>query len=154
VQAVHCPAGHPNPPYAEPCRSCGRTIDDRRVALVPRPVLGVLRSTSGDVVLDGPVLIGRKPPEGVVVDGEPARVVRVPDPDTVLSRTHVEIRLVDWQVQVVDRDSMNHTYVVLPGQGPVQLRPGEPYPIPIGTVVSLGDAAHFTYEVATGDGGR
>jgi hypothetical protein len=75
-------------------------------------------------------------------------VVRLPDPDTVLSRTHVEIRLVDWQVQVVDRDSMNHTYVTLPGQGPTQLRPTEPFPIPVGTVVSLGDAVRLTYEVA------
>jgi hypothetical protein len=118
------------------------------VTSIPRPVLGVLRVEGGDdIVLDGPVLIGRKPTPGAVIDGEPARAVRIPDPDTVLSRTHVEIRLVDWQVQVVDRDSMNHTYVTLPGQDPTQLRPAEPFPIPVGTVVSLGDAVRLTYEV-------
>jgi hypothetical protein len=148
VQAVHCPAGHPNPPYGEACRVCSQPIADRSVTTIVRPVLGVLRPVAGeDIALDGPLLIGRKPTAGTLIEGEPARVVRLPDPDTVLSRTHLEVRLVDWQVQVVDRDSMNHTYVTVPGQAPTQLRPTEPYPIPVGTVVSLGDAVQLTYEV-------
>ena len=57
------------------------------------------------------------------------------------------MRLVDWQVQIVDRDSMNHTYVTVPGHAPTQLRPAEPFPIPLGTVVSMGDSVRFTYEV-------
>ena len=42
---------------------------------------------------------------------------------------------------------MNHTYVAVPGQAPIQVRPAEPFPIPLGTVVSLGDSVHFTYEI-------
>jgi hypothetical protein len=65
----------------------------------------------------------------------------------VLSRTHVEVRLVDWQVLVLDRDSMNHTFVHIPGHAPFQLRPAEPFPIPPATTVVLGAATGFTYEV-------
>ena len=151
IQAVHCPAGHPNPPYGERCRRCSNPIDDRAVTLITRPCLGELRFTDGTVVrLDQPVVLGRKPPAEPTVGGEPARSVRLDDPDTVLSRTHVEVRLVDWQVLIVDRDSMNHTFVEVPGHAPVQLRPAEPFPILLGSIVSLGDAVRCTYEVERG----
>ncbi len=152
VQAVHCPRGHPNPPYATSCRNCRRAITDRTVAVVPRPVIGRLRFEGGPLVpLDRPLLIGRKPPESSTILGEPAGAVRLPDPERRLSRIHAEVRLVDWQVQVVDRDSMNHTFVEVPGQSPVQLRPAEAFPIPIGTVVSLGQLVSFVYEVEQDD---
>jgi hypothetical protein len=148
VQAVRCPDGHPSPPYSDVCRRCGGTIIDRSVTIVPRPDLGRLRFENGPVVpLDRPLLIGRKPPTDAIVAGETARAVRLADPHMVLSRTHVEVRLVDWQVLVLDRDSMNHTFVHIPGQNPFQLRPAEPFPIPPGTTVVLGDATGFTYEV-------
>ena len=100
-------------------------------------------------MLDRPVLLGRKPAEDVAIGGEPARSVALPDPDKLLSRTHAEIRLVDWQVQVVDRDSMNHTFVEIPGRSAFQLRPADPSPIPPGTRVNLGDALTFTFDAKT-----
>jgi hypothetical protein len=73
--------------------------------------------------------------------------VAVSDPDKSLSRLHLEIRLEEWQVLVVDRQSSNGTVVELPGQGPVQIRPDEPCLIVPDTRVRLGDTASFVYEV-------
>jgi len=148
VQAVCCPAAHPNPPLADICSICGTQILDRTVTLVSRPSLGRIRFGTGEIEeLDQPLLLGRKPAHDTThPNPEPIRLVRIDDPDKVLSRTHAEIRLVDWQVQIVDRDSMNHTWVTVPQQAPMQLRPGEAVPIPPGTTVNLGDGATFTYE--------
>src|SRR4029079_6740747 len=99
------------------------------------------------VALVQPLVIGRNPPSDVEVAGEAALAVRLPDPGALLSRVHLESRLVDWQVQVVDRDSVNHTYVEPPGLPSTQLRAAEPFPIPPDTVVRLGEATTFTYRV-------
>jgi hypothetical protein len=144
VRSVHCPARHPNPPHGELCRTCGQPIADRTVTTIVRPPLGRLRLPDGRVIeLSHPVVLGRRPPEDLSIDGEPAQSIRLPDDDKVLSRVHAEVRLVDWQVQVVDRDSMNHTFVELPGHPPMQLRPAEPFPIPLGAIVNLGDSVRI-----------
>lgn len=144
VRAVHCPAGHPNPPHGDRCRICDQPIVDATVATIPRPVLGRLRLPDGRVVLlDRPVILGRKLPREVIVEGEAAQLVAFPVDEKRLSRVHAEIRLADWQVQVLDRDSMNHTFVELPGQPPMQLRPAEAFPIPLGAIVNLGDAVRI-----------
>jgi hypothetical protein len=149
VQAVHCPSDHPNPPHGEICRQCAQRIVDRSVSTIARPSLGSLQFDNGTrVVLDHPAVIGRKPRTDIVIEDETASPVRIDDPDKVLSRTHLEVRLVDWQVQIVDRDSMNHTHVEVPGHAPTQVRPGEPFPIPLGTSVSMGGSVRFTYEIA------
>lgn len=148
VDAIRCPAGHPNPPGAEECRVCGAAITDQTVTEIGRPTLGRLTSAEGaDIELDRPAVIGRKPPETATIGDEDARVITIADADTALSRSHAEIRLSGWDVQVVDLGSTNHTYVTLPGEDPVQLRPNEPFTIPVGAVVSLGVAVRLTYEV-------
>ena len=149
VDAIHCPSGHPNPPDAATCRICATTITDSTVTEIDRPVLGRLANAAGDDLdLDRPILIGRQPPETATIAGEDARIVTIADADTALSRSHAEIRLTGWDVQVVDLGSTNHTYVTLPDEDPVQLRPDEPFTIPVGTVVSLGVAVRLTYEPA------
>lgn len=148
LQAVFCASRHPNPPHSDQCRVCRAAITDRNVQLIARPSLGILRLPDGtDISLDRPVVLGRKPGTDLFVGGEAALPVALPDPDKLLSRTHAEVRLVDWQVQVVDRDSMNHTYIEIPGQIAMQLRPAEPFPIPPGTKINLGDAVFVTYLV-------
>lgn len=82
-----------------------------------------------------------------MVGQEPARPVRLTDPDMLLSRLHVAVHLEGWQVQVVDQESMNHTYVTLPNLPTEQLRPGSPKVIPPGTKVVLGESTFFVYEV-------
>jgi hypothetical protein len=149
VQAIECPSQHANPPNALRCRVCGEEISDLAPRTLPRPTLGLLRFEDGTLVsLSGPVLIGRKPSSaGVDTGAEQPQLVALPDPDKLLSRTHLEVRIIDWQVQVVDKDSTNLSFVTIPGKPRHQLIAGEAFPISPGTVVDLGDATRFTYEV-------
>ncbi|MGH3369219.1 MAG: FHA domain-containing protein [Nocardioidaceae bacterium] len=137
--------GHPNPPHADRCRLCSDFISDREVLVVPRPSLGRLRFDDGLVVeLDRTVVLGRKP----TPTSPDARAVTVPDPQRTLSRYHAEVRVVDWQVFVADCGSTNGTCVEVPGQPVMQLRPDDPFLIPGGTAVTMGDVVRFVYEVS------
>ncbi|MBS1846779.1 MAG: FHA domain-containing protein, partial [Actinobacteria bacterium] len=148
VQAVHCPAGHPNPAQAEQCRICGEPIIDHSITIIARPIIGVLLFDDGTVEpVDQPLILGRRPRADQSIGDEPARTITLADPDKLLSRVHAEIQLADWQVRVVDRESMNHTFVQIPGQAMFQLRPGEPYPIPLGTRIAFGDVTSCRYSL-------
>lgn len=147
VASIFCPDGHPNPTHQDRCRACDQIITNRAASTIDRPVLGHLVFDTGLVVdVDQHLLIGRRPPDDQKVNGEPTRAVQLEDPEHLMSRTHLMVQLDGWQVLVVDRDSMNHTFVEVPGRAAFQLRPGEPYPIPPGTVVRLGEEASFTYD--------
>ena len=62
VQAAICLSGHPNPPYADRCALCGAPVPPQTTQLVPRPVLGILRSPDGaSTPIDRPILVGRAP---------------------------------------------------------------------------------------------
>lgn len=147
LQAVFCPAAHPNPAHAETCRQCGAPIVDRSIRSIARPVLGRLRFDDGAVVeLRQPVLIGRNPPSDAVLGSELAIPVRLPDREALISRSHVAVHLDGWHVKLVDQDSKNFTYITIPGQPKQRLVAGTPTTVPIGTVVVLGEAASFTFE--------
>ena len=150
VPALLCPSGHVNPPSGATCRRCGAPLPHDPVP-VPRPVLGVLRLSLGDVImLDRGVLMGRNPRTDFAgTDGEERpHVVKLPSADGDISRTHLRVTLDGWHVLVTDLNSTNGTLVTLPGRDPQQLRPGEPVPIQPGTVVTLADGIDFRYEVA------
>jgi FHA domain len=149
VPALLCPSGHVNPPSGATCRRCGAPLPHDPVP-VPRPVLGVLRLSLGDVIaLDRGVLMGRNPRTDFAgTDGEERpHVVKLPSADGDISRTHLRVTLDGWHVLVTDLNSTNGTLVALPGRDPQQLRPGEPVPIQPGTVVTLADGIDFRYEV-------
>jgi hypothetical protein len=148
VPALICPAGHVNPPSEALCRRCGAALPPDPV-VVPRPVLGVLRLSVGDIIsLDRDVVMGRSPKADFpVADGEQRpHVVRLPSEDSDISRTHLRVTLDGWHVLVTDLDSTNGTLVTLPGREPETLRPGEPTPIKPGTVVTLAHGIDFRYE--------
>lgn len=112
-----------------------------------RPVHGYLQIEDGErIVLDRPVLFGRRPPESVTIDDTEARVVTLAGSDA-LSRSHAQIRVDGTDVQVVDLGSANHTYVTAPGGDPVRLRENEPFTIEPGSVISLADAVRVTFDV-------
>ena len=149
VPALLCPSGHVNPPSGALCRRCGALLPPDAV-LVPRPVLGVLRLSLGDVIsLDRGVVMGRNPrtdcPSGSTE--ERPHVVKLPSADGDISRTHLRVTLDGWHVLVTDLNSTNGTLVTLPGRETQQLRPGEPMPIQPGTMVSLAEGIEFRYEV-------
>ena len=149
VPALICPAGHLNPPSETTCRRCGAALP-RDPALVPRPVLGALRLSLGDVIaLDRDVVMGRNPRTDFAGhDGEERpHVVKLPSADGDISRTHLRVTLDGWHVMVTDLNSTNGTLVTLPGRDAEQLRPGEPVPIRPGTLVTLAEGIDFRYEV-------
>jgi hypothetical protein len=149
VPALICPAGHVNPPSEAACRQCGAALPPDPV-IVPRPVLGVLRLSTGDVVtLDRDVILGRNPPADFTGSNGEDRphVVRLPSADGVISRTHLRVTLTGWHVLVTDLNSTNGTMVTLPGRDPEQLPPGVPVPIRPGTVIALAEGLDFRLEV-------
>ncbi|GAB1510987.1 FHA domain-containing protein [Actinophytocola sp. KF-1] len=144
VQAVRCPAGHPNPLTAERCRVCRAPVTDREAAEVTRPRLGVLRlSTDPEpIVLERGVVFGREPAGQADVD---RIALRRPD----ISANHVEVRLAGWQVLVVDLGSRNGTVVIGPDGGTAELTPHVPVELRHGTEVVLSDEISFRFEVTS-----
>lgn len=148
VHAVLCPTGHVNPPEAAQCRLCSAALPPQEPVTLPRPVLGVLRLSTGDIItLDRGVLLGRSPRDDNSGDERP-HVVKLTGGEGEISRNHVRITLDGWHVLVTDLKSTNGTMVTIPGREPSRLRPNDPTPISDGTRVTLAPDVHFTYEVA------
>ena len=147
VHALLCQRSHANPPSSVTCRICGEPLPPQDPVVVPRPVLGVLRlSTGGVISLDRGVVLGRNP--RTEFDGnERLHAVKLPGGDGDISRTHLKVTLDGWHVLVTDLKSTNGTLVELPGCPPERLRPGDPFPIPNATVVTLAEDIYFRYEV-------
>ena len=147
VHAVSCLKGHLNDPQATTCRTCKTALPMQDPVTVPRPVLGVLRLSTGDVVqLDRGVLLGRSPSTKVEGVDRP-HLVKVTSPDNDISRNHVEVQLDGWHVLVRDLKTTNGTLVQLPGEEPVRLRPEDPMAIKPGSTVMLAEHVSFTFEV-------
>ncbi len=148
VQAVRCPAGHLNDPAAIACRVCRQRISAQQPMLTPRPSLGRLRLSNGELLsLDRGVIFGRNPelPEGYA--GPRVSLIRLSTADDI-SRNHVEILLDGWRVLVVDLGSRNGTELTRaldqPGQS---LQALQQYELEPGMVVSLAPDVWIAYEV-------
>jgi hypothetical protein len=147
VHAVLCSRGHASPPNSMACRACGEPLPPQDPVVVPRPELGVLRLSTGDVVtLDRGAVLGRNPRAQVEGD-ERLQAVKLPGGDGDISRTHLKVTLDGWHVLVTDLGSLNGTLVELPGRAPERLRPNEPFLLQNGTLVTLADGIYFRYEV-------
>jgi FHA domain len=140
ILAVLCPNGHASPPSATNCRICGGPVATQGPQFVAYPILAMLRASDGtSAELDRPVLIGRAPSPDRS-SSRAHRLMTVPSPNHDISRTHLEVAPDDWQIVVTDLNSTNGTILVRPGGGdPQQLAPGEPVPVPVGSVMELGD---------------
>lgn len=147
VLAGYCPAGHLSPPHAAVCRLCGAAMPNQPGFEIPRPALGVLRMSTGDMVtLDRGVVLGRAPQTDVTGEDRP-HVVRLKSPENDISRNHAEIVLDGWHVYVKDLGSVNGTEVTLPGQRPIRLREHELQLLENGARVTLADEVTLTFEV-------
>jgi FHA domain-containing protein len=137
IPAVRCPAGHLNDPASAGCRVCGQSIPSQEPVPVPRPPLGRLRLSNGDVVLlDRGVIFGRNPAVPGDRPGPRPSAVKLSSADDI-SRSHVEIRLDGWRVLAVDLDSRNGTELSGPNQPPRALVPGRGEELGAGSTIRL-----------------
>jgi pSer/pThr/pTyr-binding forkhead associated (FHA) protein len=114
VAGVACSRGHHNDPRARFCASCGVSMAQSSVLVVDglRPSLGVLVFADGtSVTLDRAVVVGREAERDPRVVSGAARALTLDDHSGHLSRLHAEVRLVGWDVHLVDQGSTNGTYV-------------------------------------------
>jgi hypothetical protein len=105
----------------------------------PAPRLHGVRVAGRDLLLDVPVVVGRRPTAPRVVAGVTPRLVEVPSPSHEVSGSHVEVRQHGETVVVTDLRSTNGTRVTEPGRVPVSLRQGESLVARAGTIVDVGD---------------
>jgi capsular polysaccharide biosynthesis protein len=145
ILATDCPHGHYNPPAAANCRVCGAVIPAQDARLVSRPVLCVLRANDGtSAEVDRAVLVGRVP-DPSRSSFEAPRLMRLRSSGHNISRTHVEVAPEGWRVVATDLDSKNGTILVHPGgRDRQELTPGQPIPVPPGSVLELGEGVSIT----------
>ncbi len=152
IHGLLCPNGHINDPRLQFCARCGIRIDRMTGALVqgPRPPLGLLVIDDGATyVVSSDLLIGRDPEPtaerrgGIAADGVgPLNSIRLADNSGAMSRAHCEIRLVEWDVRLLDAGSVNGTFVWLPGQqGWRRPAPGQDVPLVPGAQIRIGNRA-------------
>ena len=146
VLAVFCEAGHPNPVHASSCRECDSAITSR-TGQVERPVLGVLRVSSGaTAVLDADVIIGRVP-QGTSSTAAPSpRLLAVPSPGKAISKTHCAVRVEGWDMSVEDLGSTNGTFLLRAGEEPRRVPEHQQLFLRIGDVIDIGDDTTLTVE--------
>jgi hypothetical protein len=141
VDGVLCARNHFNDPNVQYCRQCGIAMVQltQRIEKGPRPPLGVLLLDDGTgFTLDKDYVVGREP----VLDGDVAagraRPLRIPDPGGTVSRLHLRISLIGWQIEVRDINSSNGSVVIFPDGHEQRLVDGDSTIIPPGTKVSVG----------------
>lgn len=149
VEGVLCGNGHFNDPLLRYCQICGISMAQLTnvTRLGPRPSLGVLLLDDGSTLrLDSDYVAGREPDQHADVAAGRARPLRLAGPVSGVSRQHLRVALVGWQVEVADLGSANGTHVRPPGTGdPARLTPGRPVVLRPGSRVELG-RRWFQYE--------
>ncbi|UFS98134.1 FHA domain-containing protein [Nocardia huaxiensis] len=148
VRGFLCARGHLNDPRVHTCTGCGIPVDHSNTAARSgiRPPLGRLLLDDGTAYpLDADLVIGREPHRSEQVR-RGATAVRIDDASTGMSRVHTEIRLVDWDVTVLDRGSANGTHLRPPGHADwTRAVPGHPATLAPGTQILVGGRI-FTFE--------
>lgn len=146
VMAVFCEAGHPNPVHASSCRECDGTITSR-TGQVERPVLGVLRVSSGaTAILDTDVIIGRLPQGTSSTAAQSPRLLAVPSPGKAISKTHCAVRVEGWDMRVEDLGSTNGTFLLRAGEEPRRVPEHQQLLLRAGDIIDIGDGTTLTVE--------
>ncbi len=139
VEGILCSRGHFNNPKSSYCMVCGMSLLHLTPHPVvrPRPTLGFIVFDDGaSFGLDRSYVIGREPSAG---DNPDAELLVIHDNNDTLSRTHAELRLDGWTVQIVDLGSTNGTYVWdAQNDRWNQLTAGHPIELQSGETVALG----------------
>ncbi len=114
VQGVVCSRGHFNDPRSRFCSSCGISMVQNTQILTqgPRPPLGVIVFEDGATFsLATDYVVGRQPESSPLVQSGEALPLPVDDPERSISRAHAELRLVDWDVHLVNLSETNGSFV-------------------------------------------
>ncbi len=139
VEGILCSRGHFNNPRSAYCMVCGMSMLHLTPNPVvrPRPTLGFIVFDDGSSFgLDRSYVIGREPK---VSGDSSAELLTVHDNNDTLSRTHAELRLTGWTVQLFDMESTNGTYIWdATNERWNQLTPGHPVELRSGETVALG----------------
>ena len=151
VEGILCQRQHFNNPNAANCMICGLSMLHLTLNLVsgPRPTLGFIVFDDGSTFgLDRSYVIGREP---VPTEGAAAELLVLSENNETLSRTHAELRLVDWSVQLLDMGSTNGTYIWDHNfERWNQLSPGQPVDLTSGDTVALGRRTFVFESVSRG----
>ncbi len=149
VPGIRCARGHFNHPHALYCSQCGIATTHQTHVLVRgiRPTLGVLVLDDGSTFsLDGDYVVGSNPEADDRVRRGEARPLRLDGPADRVAPVHADIRLVEWNVQVVDRASGAGSYYLPSGaQQWLPLTPGIALDLLPDTHVALGQRV-FVFE--------
>jgi hypothetical protein len=149
VLSTLCPNGHVNAPGTTTCIRCGAAIDEASAAQRRRPEVAVAVLVSGErIPLGRGVVIGRRPRSRRVEDGRVPRLITVDSPGEDISRSHVELRVDDWNLVAVDLSSTNGTLLLREGAAPQRLRPEASTILQLGDRLDLGDGQVVTIESA------
>ena len=155
VLGLACSNGHLNDPSGSACITCGAPLAGQALREGPRPPLGVLTIDDGSAfVLDTGYVLGREPQHDPEVLAGSARPLKITDAEGVVSRRHVRVVLVRWDIQIVDLGSANGTFVQFPGDPTLhQLTAHHPLVVGPGTQVTMG-RRWFRIETYTPDPDR
>lgn len=115
VRGVRCSRDHFNNPKALYCSSCGIRMGAHRTLVHeegPRPPLGVFVFDDGSTIpVQHDMVIGRDPSIATAVAERRALPIRIEDDTNSVSRAHLHVVLVEWDVLVADNGSANGTRV-------------------------------------------
>ncbi|MBF6212500.1 FHA domain-containing protein [Nocardia puris] len=141
VMGFKCARAHPSDPRSAFCTVCGMPVDQTQSLIeVIRPPLGMLVLDDGmTYMLAADAVIGRDPEHSEAAQ-RGLVPLKVDDTSGGMSRAHAEIRLVNWDVTLVDRGSTNGTRSRLPGYRDwVRLHPNQPMTLVPGTEIMIGN---------------
>ena len=155
VEGIRCSRGHFNHPSAKFCAHCGIAMHQSSFVVVraERPPLGVLVFDSGEAFeLADDVIVGRAPGEHPEVAAGRSRSLSPGGDVATLSRVHASVELAGWDVRLVDRGSLNGTFVWDPVHRTWhRLQQAVACPILPGALVAFGRrTARFESSIRTG----
>lgn len=141
VMGFKCARAHPSDPRSAFCTVCGMPVDQTQALIeVVRPPLGLLVLDDGmTYLLAADAVIGRDPEQSDAVT-RGLVPLKVDDTSGGMSRAHAEVRLLNWDVAVVDLGSTNGTRTRAPGYRDwIRLAPHQPMLLVPGTEVMIGN---------------